>query len=141
MEVFKITSLEKRFYEWQSDMIECCGFNKEGNFEEPTQRNVDQFIWYRGASNYQYKLQTSFQRSSIVKKYGPEEYYKQMQHYINKMDNLKMLGYEGFDFAFLQHRGFPSPYLIGLQINLLLRYLLVTNGLMNRPRKMLLFMH
>ncbi|MDN6572578.1 MAG: FRG domain-containing protein [Staphylococcus equorum] len=97
--------LEDRFNDWTAENIEKW-FGSSKNKRD----NVGQFIWYRGVSDSSYKLETSFQRSPFA---SLDDYYEKIRKCINKLDSDEFLvsDYENFGFAFLQHRGFPSPLL------------------------------
>lgn len=109
--------LETRFNKWTKNIIE--EWFGVGEDVDEHQYNVDEFIWYRGVSNYSYKLETGFQRkilgNSAVRELNLKQYYKKIGKHINKLvldkDEFIFTGYENFGFAFLQHRGFPSPLL------------------------------
>ncbi|AOF48264.1 hypothetical protein AC806_01925 [Tetragenococcus halophilus] len=101
-------SLEKRFSEWTRRINE--------NWFGSTKENEDgkeQFIWYRGVSKCSYDLTTSFQRNSVVNEMELRQYYEKIRKCINGLDtdDFILTDYENFGFAFLQHRGFPSPLL------------------------------
>lgn len=99
--------LEDRFNDWTNE-IKKKWFGTTGNTQDR-----DQFIWYRGVSDSSYKLETSFQRSPCARKMSLDDYYKKIRKCINNLDSDEFLvsDYENFGFAFLQHRGFPSPLL------------------------------
>lgn len=101
-------NLEARFNDWTGKNI-----REWFGATDSTQDNTDRFIWYRGVSNSLYELKTSFQRNSVVREMGLNKYYEKMKKRINEIDSNKFLvsDYENFGFAFLQHRGFPSPLL------------------------------